>query len=95
MEETRLLGFQALEWCDPDWPGDDALPADWAVIATYVDPQARQRGVGRALFAETARAAPCRLPGRSSRFLVHQVGKILPFDGGHEYPRITVCSTPP
>lgn len=53
----QLLGFQALEWCDPNWPGDDPLPADWAVVATYVDPRAQKKGVGRALFVETATAA--------------------------------------
>ena len=54
---SRLLGFQALEWSDPNWPGDDPLPEDWALIATYVDPKAHKQGVGRALFANSARAA--------------------------------------
>ena len=52
-----LVGFQALEWSDPDWPGDDRLPADWAVIATYVEPGAHKRGVGRELSAKTIEAA--------------------------------------
>ncbi len=54
---SQLVGFQALEWSDPDWPGDDRLPADWGIISTYVDPQAHQRGAGRALFTQTAEAA--------------------------------------
>lgn len=54
---AQILGFQALEWCDPDWPGEDRLPADWAVIGTYVAPGAQGRGIGRALFLETAQAA--------------------------------------
>ncbi|WP_282608261.1 GNAT family N-acetyltransferase [Pelagibius sp. Alg239-R121] len=53
----QLLGFQALEWCDPEWSGEDRLPADWAVVATYVDPQTHKRGIGRALFSKTAEAA--------------------------------------
>lgn len=53
----RLLGFQALEWSDPAWPGDDPLPADWAVIATFVNPCSQRRGVGRALFERTMRMA--------------------------------------
>lgn len=57
VENRQILGFQALEWCDPDWPGEDRLPADWAVIATYVAPAAHGRGIGRALFRETAGAA--------------------------------------
>jgi len=48
-----LLGFQGLEWSDPDWQGDDPLPAGWAVIATFVSDQARGLGVGKALFAKT------------------------------------------
>ena len=57
MEEAQLLGFQSLEWCDPDWPGDEPLPADWALVATYVAPQARGKGAGRALFTETVASA--------------------------------------
>lgn len=53
----RLCGFQALEWCDPAWSGDDPLPADWAVIATYVDPRCQGRGAGRALVERTVQAA--------------------------------------
>lgn len=57
VEKAQILGFQALEWCDPDWPGEDRLPADWAVIATYVAPAAHGGGIGRALFRETAASA--------------------------------------
>lgn len=57
IEDSRLLGFQALAWCDPDWPGEDPLPADWAGIATYVAPHAHKKGVGRELFVKTAMAA--------------------------------------
>ncbi|WP_448950036.1 N-acetyltransferase family protein [Labrys neptuniae] len=57
LDGVQMLGFQALEWCDPAWPGPDPLPADWGVIATYVDPQAHKKGIGRALFAKTAVAA--------------------------------------
>ncbi len=57
LDATRLVGFQSLEWCDPDWPGEDPLPADWTVISTYVDPHRRKSGVGRALFEQTTKAA--------------------------------------
>lgn len=57
VEKAQILGFQALEWCDPDWPAEDRLPADWAVIATYVAPAAHGGGIGRALFRETAASA--------------------------------------
>lgn len=46
----RLLGFQNLEWADPDWPGPERRPAEWTFIATYVARAAHGRGVGRALF---------------------------------------------
>lgn len=53
----RLSGFQSLEWCDPNWPGEDRLPADWAVIATYVALPFRGSGIGRGLFNMTRTAA--------------------------------------
>ena len=55
--DARILGFQLLEWSDPDWRGPDKLPADWALIATYVDPVAQNSGIGRALFCQTASRA--------------------------------------
>ncbi|MCB2135007.1 MAG: GNAT family N-acetyltransferase [Rhodobacteraceae bacterium] len=51
------LGFQTLEWCDPDWPGPEALPSDWAVIASFVAARARGTGVGRALWQVSLGAA--------------------------------------
>lgn len=57
VSDSRLLGFQALEWADPDWPGEDKIPADWAIIATYVDRSSQGMGIGRHLFGETLRAA--------------------------------------
>ncbi|MEM7497571.1 MAG: GNAT family N-acetyltransferase [Pseudomonadota bacterium] len=57
LDGGRLVGFQALVWCDPDWPEDHRLPADWASIATYVDPDAQGQGIGGGLMAETLRAA--------------------------------------
>lgn len=52
-----VTGFQALEWSDPDWPGDDRLPRDWAIISTYVLTAHHGRGTGTALFGETRSAA--------------------------------------
>jgi GNAT superfamily N-acetyltransferase len=52
-----VAGFQALEWADPDWPGPDRLPADWAIIATYVAADRHGAGIGRRLFAATLAAA--------------------------------------
>lgn len=53
----RMMGFQALEWSDPDWPGDDRLPPGWAIISTYVQPGHHGRGTGTALFGQTLSAA--------------------------------------
>jgi len=33
---TKIIGFQFLEWSDPNWSGVDKLPSDWGLIATYV-----------------------------------------------------------
>ena len=52
-----IAGFQALEWSDPNWPGPDSLPADWALIASFVDADFQGRGVGKALFTKTRAAA--------------------------------------
>ena len=57
LDGPRIVGFQALEWSDPDWPGEDRLPADWAIISTYVAAGARKLGAGRALFSRTRAAA--------------------------------------
>lgn len=56
-DDQKLVGFQALEWCDPDWPGQDRLPADWAVIATFVALGRQGQGIGRRLFEATLAAA--------------------------------------
>lgn len=52
-----IAGFQALEWSDPNWPGPDSLPADWALIASFVDADFQGRGIGNALFTKTLAAA--------------------------------------
>lgn len=51
------LGFQALEWADPDWTGEGKLPDDWAVVASFVSKDAQGQGIGAALFDETRRMA--------------------------------------
>ena len=56
-EADQILGFQALEWADPAWPGPNPLQADWAIIATYVMPVRHRRGIGQKLFAATLVAA--------------------------------------
>ncbi len=57
VDAGRVCGFQALLWADPSWHGEDRLPSDWAVIATYVDPETHGKGIGRALFSSTDAAA--------------------------------------
>ena len=49
----------AVAWIDryPDWPGPDAFPADWALVATYVAQDQHGRGVGGRLFEATLAAA--------------------------------------
>ena len=56
-EGACLMGFQALEWPDPDWTDWGSVPADWGLIATFVAAGAQGRGIGQALFAATREAA--------------------------------------
>ena len=55
--DGAILGFQALEWADPSWAGANPLPADWALIATFVSVEAQGAGVGGRLFAASLAAA--------------------------------------
>jgi ribosomal protein S18 acetylase RimI-like enzyme len=57
VDGVNIVGFQALEWSDPDAPGPDKLPSDWAVIATYVALGHQGGGIGRKLLAATLAAA--------------------------------------
>ena len=50
---TKIIGFQFLEWSDPNWSGVDKLPPDWGLIATYVSKNVRGLGVGKQLFEAT------------------------------------------
>jgi L-amino acid N-acyltransferase YncA len=52
-----VLGFQALEWTDPAWSGANPLPADWALVATFVAIGTQGQGIGSRLFAATLVAA--------------------------------------
>lgn len=56
-EAGELLGFQSLEWADPDWAGPEPLPADWLCIGTFARVDQTGRGVGAALFTETLKIA--------------------------------------
>lgn len=56
-EAGRIIGFQGLEWADPDYEGEPVLPADWATIGSFVARGIQARGVGQALFAATEAAA--------------------------------------
>lgn len=52
-KDGDLLGFQGLFWPDEG----DPFPVGWAFIATFVRVGRTGGGVGRALFAETVKAA--------------------------------------
>ena len=54
---TKIIGFQFLEWSDPNWAGIDKLPSDWGLIATYVSKNVRGLGVGKQLFEATRLAS--------------------------------------
>ena len=54
---TKIIGFQFLEWSDPNCSGIDKLPSDWGLIATYVSKTVRCLGVGKQLFEATRLAS--------------------------------------
>lgn len=56
-DQGKLLGFQALEWADPNWADTDALPEGYAVIASFVAQNAQTRGIGQKLFEQTCHSA--------------------------------------
>ena len=56
-DSDDLLGFQLLEWSDPTYDGPEALPDDWAVIASFVRTGLQGRGVGKVLWRDTLLAA--------------------------------------
>ncbi|WP_166416790.1 GNAT family N-acetyltransferase [Cochlodiniinecator piscidefendens] len=51
--DGTVIGFQSLEWSDPDATSADTLPLDWAIIATFVAPNTHKSGIGRKMFAVT------------------------------------------
>ena len=53
IQGSKIIGFQFLEWSDPNWSGIDKLPSDWGLIATYVSKNVRGLGVGKQLFEAT------------------------------------------
>lgn len=53
VQGDSIIGFQFLEWSDPNWSGVDKLPSDWGLIATYVSKNVRGLGVGKQLFEAT------------------------------------------
>ena len=53
----RVVGFQSLEWSDPDWTGEDCIPEDWAFISSFVAPDQHGKGIGKLLFQDTKKRA--------------------------------------
>ena len=54
VQGDSIIGFQFLEWSDPNWSGIDKLPSNWGLIATYIRKNARRIGAGKKLFGATA-----------------------------------------
>ena len=53
VQEDAIIGFQFLEWSDPNWSGIDNLPSNWGLIATYISKTSRRLGAGKKLFGAT------------------------------------------
>ena len=55
--DGQIVGFQSLEWPDPEWKGPDSLPENWGIIATFVRTGMTGSGIGAAMFLDTEMAA--------------------------------------
>ena len=53
VQGESIIGFQFLEWSDPNWSGIDKLPPNWGLIATYISKTYRRLGAGKKLFGAT------------------------------------------
>ena len=36
IQEKSIIGFQLLEWSDPNWSGVYKLPSNWGLISAYI-----------------------------------------------------------
>ena len=54
-DDGRILGFQSIKLAKSG--NEYGAPVGWALIGTHISPQAARRGIGKALFAFTLRAA--------------------------------------
>ena len=73
----KAAGFQALKRADPDYGGDAPLPDSWGYIATFVDVSFQGRGIGKALFSQTRRAARiARLEAIDATIMTENTGGI-------------------
>lgn len=57
IQAQSIIGFQLLEWSDPNWSGVDKLPSNWGLISTYIKKNARRLSAGRQLFHATKLSA--------------------------------------
>lgn len=49
----QIVGFQAVEWCDPRYDGPAPLPSDWTQISSFVRNGHGRKGIGHLLFLAT------------------------------------------
>lgn len=52
-----IVGFQTLEFSDPNWEGPTQVPDNWGIIATFAKQGMTGAGIGSALFQKTRQAA--------------------------------------
>ena len=55
--DERVMGWQSLAHSGPSYGGLDHVPVGWGIIATFAAIDAKQGGIGTAMFAETVKAA--------------------------------------
>ncbi|MEE9388161.1 MAG: GNAT family N-acetyltransferase [Paracoccaceae bacterium] len=51
--DQKIVGFQSIQWPNPNGADPDQLAQDWAIIATFVKQGMTGAGIGTALFSAT------------------------------------------
>lgn len=53
VEGDEIVGFQSLVHPDPVWDGENKIPDDWALVASFVALGQHGKGIGQRLFSLT------------------------------------------
>lgn len=76
-EDGRVLGFQSLIRADAE--NQSGVEPGWGIIGTHIRPSAARRGVGRALFAVSRKAAEEALIEKIDATIAHDNPEALAY----------------